>query len=528
MAIAFNSTQNASAAGTTTVTYSHTCSGADRVLIVSCCSDDVSDDITGVTYNGVSLTLIDKQQAAGGFQYAYLFRLVAPAVGANNVVVTRTSTTGSVYATSMSYTGVDQTSPVDAVAKSTAASSTISMPLTTTVANAWLVAGARNERGWTAGANTTIRTTSFGGGGNSGLDSGVAKGSAGAYTLEVTQSDGTRSTWVIASLKPAIYTDLLLNLVSYYKLDEASGTRYDSHASNTLTDNNTVGSATGIINLGGDFIAGNSEYLSRAAQTWGIANTWSVSLWAKTSNIASNPRIFHLNPSSGTANEIMFLFANTSTGYFYVEIVNSADTDLKIYKFLCADDTVLANYVVTWDGTNLVLYENGSLKTPTKDADGSVTMTDTSRVFALGSNFNGSAFLSGIVDEVGIWSRVLTSGEVTSLYNAGAGLAYPLVQGTAYTLTADTGSFALVGVASLFNLAWQMIAATGAFVLSGIDATFQTGKGILAETGVFILTGLDVIFSDTVPAGWTNPPKHNASATNPAKNTSIWTNTPES
>lgn len=46
------------------------------------------------------------------------------------------------------------------------------------------------------------------------------------------------------------YSDLTedqkANLVSWWKLDEASGTRYDSHGSNNLTDNNTVTSAAGV------------------------------------------------------------------------------------------------------------------------------------------------------------------------------------------------------------------------------------------------------------------------------------------
>ncbi len=38
---------------------------------------------------------------------------------------------------------------------------------------------------------------------------------------------------------------LLDNLVSYYKLDEASGNRADSQGGLTLTDNNTVTQAVG-------------------------------------------------------------------------------------------------------------------------------------------------------------------------------------------------------------------------------------------------------------------------------------------
>jgi hypothetical protein len=34
-------------------------------------------------------------------------------------------------------------------------------------------------------------------------------------------------------------------------------------------------------------------------------------------------------------------------------------------------------------------------------------------------------FLDGSVDEIGIWNRVLTGGEMTALWNAGAGVTYP-------------------------------------------------------------------------------------------------------
>ena len=54
------------------------------------------------------------------------------------------------------------------------------------------------------------------------------------------------------------------SLVSYWILGEASGERADSHDSNPLTDNNTVGQAAGKITNAADFIPGNSEYLNHA------------------------------------------------------------------------------------------------------------------------------------------------------------------------------------------------------------------------------------------------------------------------
>ena len=77
--------------------------------------------------------------------------------------------------------------------------------------------------------------------------------------------------------------ELLNDLVAYWPLDEFSGTRSDSHFRGIdLTDNNTVGSATGVNNSGSDFIEPNEEYLS-TTNTGSFITTGSVTLaaWVK-------------------------------------------------------------------------------------------------------------------------------------------------------------------------------------------------------------------------------------------------------
>ncbi len=228
---------------------------------------------------------------------------------------------------------------------------------------------------------------------------------------------------------------LIDNLVSYWKMDEVSGNRADSHGSNTLTDVNTVGSTTGIINNGADFIAANTERLTRSAQTWGISNASSVSLWAFTDNLAANPRVVQFGTGGANTSSITILFQNVSTGFFYVDLRSSSGSTGKIYKFLPASVSSLRHYVYTWDGTDFILYENGSAVTPTKDSDGALSMTDSSRALAIGSTTAGTAPLDGTVDEVGLWSRALSASEVSELYNGGAGLAYPFSAGAAPTPT---------------------------------------------------------------------------------------------
>lgn len=159
MAIAFDAVSNGTAASSTSITWSHTCTGSDRILVVSVEGGTTSTtDVTSVTYNSVSLT---KAVAYNNNENraSYLWILVAPATGANDVVVTKTSSDYMAVG-AMSYTGASQTDQPDSFGTGTLASGTTVSPTTTVIAsNCWLVGGARmsGAGGISAGANTTIR-----------------------------------------------------------------------------------------------------------------------------------------------------------------------------------------------------------------------------------------------------------------------------------------------------------------------------------------------------------------------------------
>jgi hypothetical protein len=193
MAIAFDAITNPSYGGSagTSKTFSHTCTGADRLLFVNVHTD--SNVVTGVTYGGVAMTKIYGQSTDF---YNTVWALVAPATGANNVVISCSSSV-NIIPMAISYTGCDQNLPT-IFATATDASSPQTVNATTVADNSWLMGYQRRTvgAGFSVGAGTTSRgndaTYAF-----ATVDSGGALTPAGSYGLTVNYS-GTSYLGVVA------------------------------------------------------------------------------------------------------------------------------------------------------------------------------------------------------------------------------------------------------------------------------------------------------------------------------------------
>jgi len=66
--------------------------------------------------------------------------------------------------------------------------------------------------------------------------------------------------------------------------------------------------------------------------------------------------------------------------------------------------------------------------------------------FKFGKEALSANYFTGSVDEVGLWNRLLTSGEVTDLWNGGVGLTTPFPAGfTKQTTKAQAAACSFVG-----------------------------------------------------------------------------------
>jgi len=207
-AIAFDNSTQANTSGTpSSLTFAHTVSGSNRILFVYIYWNQ-SRTVSSVTYNGVGMTAVGSDNDNGGGERSNIDYLVAPATGANNVVITMSGAT-SIEAVAASYTGALQTSPIDASRYEPAAlenTSSYSEALTTTTDNSWVIWGTRNYSGVvvSAGANTALREqvlviygALFG-------DSNAAVTPAGSRTLTLTSVSASNFfSDVLVSFKPA-------------------------------------------------------------------------------------------------------------------------------------------------------------------------------------------------------------------------------------------------------------------------------------------------------------------------------------
>ena len=160
MAVAFDAASSAAGAGDVPLTFSHTCSGSDRVLLVWVgVREGAPPTVTSITYNGVNLTRVGGDS---NDPLIDLWRLIAPATGANNVVITLSANVAVFTGIAISFTGAHQTTPLGTAVFEFAGDQSIAVSSATDelVCDALFVA---NDGTATVGAGQTERINATGG-----------------------------------------------------------------------------------------------------------------------------------------------------------------------------------------------------------------------------------------------------------------------------------------------------------------------------------------------------------------------------
>lgn len=181
--------------------------GSDRFLYVWQLGDAAATTgINAPTYAGVTLPTKINTIRVGTDRAFEIYYIVAPTTGTNNVVITR-PVSGLIVSGFVSYSGVDQTTPVPtntSFTDTSADNSITGATITTTVNNSWAVYGGRETSGTTitAGSGLTIRVTNVGNGEHLG-DSNGAITPAGSHTFNGTYSASVQEGAILFELAEA-------------------------------------------------------------------------------------------------------------------------------------------------------------------------------------------------------------------------------------------------------------------------------------------------------------------------------------
>jgi hypothetical protein len=225
---------------------------------------------------------------------------------------------------------------------------------------------------------------------------------------------------------------LLTGLISYWALEEASGTLYDSVGSNDLNGVYIAPTyhATGKINYGVYFSGTSSAYLYGNLSTGVSAMTFSCWFYSYLDEVV-NQTIFNILDMDNWPPSRKPVFIGTDSGSgdpkFTFECLDAVESTKLLQPNLIVVNSTWYHIACTYTiGAPLKMYIN-NIK-----YSGSTNMTNHlyqhSSECDLGASYSASAgYCYAILDEVGYWSRALTDSEVSILYNSGNGKGYPFI-----------------------------------------------------------------------------------------------------
>lgn len=214
---------------------------------------------------------------------------------------------------------------------------------------------------------------------------------------------------------------LKTSLVSYFKLDESSGNAADSHGANTLTNNGTMTYGVGIINNGAVLAAG--KYLSRTSAILSAVSNISVSFWINlpdTSETGGFVRIGSIGASDGWGIGVGGTQYDNAGNNLIILIDGIAWRSMGALGAAGWKHIVIVRGASTWTAyVNNVPLAGAPTDSPASPAAETYIGND-------------QADWPGTIDEIGMWTKALTSSEVAELYNSGNGLSYDLFDASTF------------------------------------------------------------------------------------------------
>lgn len=260
----------------------------------------------------------------------------------------------------------------------------------------------------------------------------------------------------------------LLNdgLIGYWKMDEASwtvncstGSVLDSsgnglHGLACPNSTGPAGGATGKFGKGGSF-DGSNDYVSISDSAVLSPNTISISMWYKPAALGSvggaQTLIEHDHSASPWAG---FSIEYSTSNAIECYIRNQAGDNTYLYVNGITSTTTWYHIACTWDGTTAKLYVNGQLSSGSSASFSGTSTFNADSSLTIGTGDSGYGFMTeGLIDEVRLYNRALSKGEVEKLYAWAPGphVYLPFDEGSGTTTVYDKSGNGLHGTMNTFS-----------------------------------------------------------------------------
>jgi hypothetical protein len=227
------------------------------------------------------------------------------------------------------------------------------------------------------------------------------------------------------------HSTLLTNLVGFWELQEASGTRYDAHTNAlhlTASGTGGVGQATGKVGFGADFERADNDYLYVAdnAAFPHSAEDISAFMWVKFESLVSWETFIQHSLDTGN-NRSWTFYLDGTTLHFDLSTNGTAWThDATVTWSPSTGTWYHLGFTYDVSAGEVRFYVDGSQIGSTDTTAATSYFASTARLqlgtFYDGGSTNGS--FDGVMDQAGLWKKLLTSDEITDLYNSGSGMGY--------------------------------------------------------------------------------------------------------
>lgn len=223
---------------------------------------------------------------------------------------------------------------------------------------------------------------------------------------------------------------LKTNLISFWPLNESSGTRFDAHGGNHLTAVNSPADAVGVLGRALDLEAGSSQYLTitDAAQVGlDFTSNWAWSVFINQESAVVDMMI--LTKWNHTANT-SYMFVQSNSGNNIDAYMNASGSGFGYLSGTFNHGQGLAkwfhlgmNYRASAGAIDW--YVNGAFGATSTGLPTSIA--NTAAPFRIGARDNLDAGLYGDfqMQHLGVWNRNLSPEEFKILYRAGLAESYP-------------------------------------------------------------------------------------------------------